>query len=48
MGGIKMTLDERIKYAEQKLDEACQNDGDIRYWVGYIDGLRAAKRSLDG
>ena len=41
---VEMTIDERIKYAEQKLDEACQNDGDIRYWVGYIDGLKAVKR----
>ena len=45
-----MTIYERIKYAEEKKYEAIRNkdDDSIAYWVGYIDGLIAAKRSLNG
>lgn len=45
-----MTIEERIKYAEAKRNEAiCNDHADcITYWNGYIDGLKAAKRSLDG
>lgn len=45
-----MTIDERIKYAEDKRDEAMDSEewDNARYWVGYIDGLYAAKRSLEG
>ena len=45
-----MTIDERIEYAEEKLIECIRNDEDhsVSYWRGYVDGLKAAKRSLDG
>lgn len=46
-----MTIDERIKYAEKKLDRCIRNNEDdctLSYWRGYIDGLKGAKRSLDG
>lgn len=46
-----MTIDERIKYAEEKLDECIRNNEEDHvwsYWRGYIDGLKGAKRSLDG
>ena len=47
---VAMTFDERIMYAEEKKYEAIRNkdDDSIAYWVGYIDGLIAAKRSLNG
>lgn len=38
-------------YANQKIDEACDGDADtatIRYWVGYLDGVRAAAQQLKG
>lgn len=41
-----MTIDERIKYAEDKRDEQL-SDGTIAgvtYWNGYLDGLRAVRR----
>ena len=41
-----MSIDERIKYAESRRDEAL-SDGtinDVIYWNGYIDGLKAVKR----
>ena len=43
-----MSIDERIKYAEAKRDEAFSNGSinDIVYWKGYIDGLKAVK--IDG
>ena len=37
-------INELICYAENKRDEAVaqgEDIADIRYWVGYIDGLRA-------
>lgn len=37
-----------IEYAQRRLDEACMNGEDaatIRYWVGYLDALRAVERS---
>ena len=38
-----MTIDERIKYAEQKRDEAFSNDSvqNLCYWDGYIAALKA-------
>lgn len=43
-------LNELICYAENKRDEAAENNPDdvasIRYWVGYIDGLEAVKRMM--
>lgn len=46
-----MTIDERIKYAEEKLAECIRNNEEacnLYYWHGYMAGLKAAKRSLDG
>lgn len=40
-----MTIQERIKYAEDKRSEAF-SDGtlqDLTYWNGYIDALKAVK-----
>lgn len=37
-----------IEYAQRRLDEACRNEEDaltIRYWVGYLDALKAVERS---
>lgn len=36
-----MTLNERIKYAEGRRDQAIENDKaeDILFWRGYIQGL---------
>ena len=38
-----MTIDERIKYAEQKRDEAFSNGSlqSLCYWDGYIAALKA-------
>lgn len=49
-GGMMMELLERLNYAEMKLDEARQRRDDIdkEYWLGYIDGLRAAMRKDGG
>lgn len=36
-----------IEYAKRRLDEACRNGEDaatIRYWVGYLDALKAVER----
>ncbi len=40
-----MTIEERIKYAEQKRDEAFSNDSlqSLCYWDGYIAALKAVK-----
>lgn len=41
-------MDKLKEYAKRRLDEACRNDEDaatIRYWVGYLDALRAVERS---
>jgi hypothetical protein len=45
-----MTIDERIKYAEKKRNEAICNDcmDSVTYWNGYIDGLKAAQRDANG
>lgn len=41
-----MNIDERIKYAEGKRDEAVTNGtlNDVVYWNGYVDGIKAIKR----
>lgn len=41
-----MTLEERIKYATQKRDEALSysTTHDLVYWHGYLDALRAVRR----
>lgn len=45
-------LNELICYAENKRDEAAENNPDdvatIRYWVGYLDGVRAVERKVEG
>lgn len=36
-----------IEYAQRRLDEACRSGEDaatIRYWVGYLDALKAVER----
>lgn len=40
-----MTLEERIKYAEQKRDEAFSNGSlqSLCYWDGYLDALKVVK-----
>lgn len=43
-------FDELISYAEYKLNESVTQREDvttIRYWAGYADGLRAAKREME-
>jgi hypothetical protein len=44
-----MTLDERIAYAIKKRDESIRNDASYaaNYWSGYIDALRAVKKSTE-
>ena len=44
-----MTIDERIKYAEQKRDEAFSNGSlqSICYWDGYIAALKSVKEDHD-
>ena len=42
-----MTLKERMDWTEKKIDESCKQGEDtmnIRYWVGYLDGLMACLR----
>lgn len=42
-------MNELIEYAERRLDEAIRNDEDndtITYWRGYLDGLRAVRRTM--
>ena len=36
-------------FAQKRLDDSCKNsnDYDIRYWVGYIDGLNALQKRMD-
>lgn len=36
-------------FAQKRLDDSCENgsDYDVRYWVGYIDGLNALRKKLD-
>ena len=38
------------EFAQKRLDDSCRNDDDydIRYWVGYIDGLNALQKRMDG
>lgn len=40
-----MTIEERIKYAEQKRDEAFSNESlqSLCYWDGYLAALRAVE-----
>lgn len=43
-------FDELISYAEFKIEECVRQGEDvttIRYWAGYADGLRAAKRNKE-
>lgn len=42
-----MTIDERIKYAEQKRDEAFSNGSlqSLCYWDGYLAALKAVKEA---
>ena len=52
VGGKKMNKDyTKLKdFAQKRLDDSCRNDDDydIRYWVGYIDGLNALQKRMDG
>lgn len=42
-----MSIDERIKYAEGRRDEAVGNGSinDVLYWKGYVDGLKSVKEN---
>lgn len=35
-------------FAQKRLDDSCKNgnDDDVRYWIGYIDGLNALHKEL--
>lgn len=37
-------------FAQKRLDDSCENDcnNDVRYWVGYIDGLNALHKKIGG
>ena len=37
-------------FAQKRLDDSCKNDNDydVRYWIGYIDGLNALYKKIDG
>ena len=37
-------------FAQKRLDDSCRSDDDydIRYWVGYIDGLNALHKKTVG
>ena len=37
-------------FAQKSLDDSCKNsnDYDVRYWVGYIDGLNALHKKMEG
>jgi hypothetical protein len=37
-------------FAKKRLDDSCgnSNDYDVRYWVGYIDGLNALHKKIGG
>ena len=39
-------MEDRLKYAKDKLEEACRGDNlnDILYWRGYVDGVAAMVR----
>lgn len=42
-----MVLSSLIEYAQRRLDEACRTGEDaatIRYWVGYLNALKAVER----
>ena len=44
-------IEELLEYAKTRLNEACKNDEPIetiRYWVGYLDALRAVERKEKG
>lgn len=45
-----MTIKERIKYAEQKRDDAFSNGTiqSLTYWNGYIDALKAVSEDMKG
>lgn len=42
-------MKELIEYAQRRLDDACKNGTyeDCRYWAGYLDGAKTAKRKAD-
>lgn len=42
-------MEELIEYAQRRLDDACKNGTyeDCRYWAGYLDCAKAAKRKVD-
>lgn len=43
-------MENLLKFAERRRDYEAAHDGDIcdiRYWVGYIDGVRAAMRKAE-
>jgi hypothetical protein len=44
-----MSIEERIKYAESKRDEALDNGtfSDVIHWNGYIEGIKAVQRDLN-
>ncbi len=44
-----MSIEERLKYAEAKLEEVISNGtiAEVTYWNGYIDGIRAVKRDME-
>lgn len=42
-------MEELIEFAEKRLNEAAEQYEPIavtQYWVGYLDGLRAAQRDI--
>ena len=43
-----MTIEERIKHAEKRKEEAFSNGklGDITYWTGYIDAVTAVAEDI--
>lgn len=42
-------MEELIEYAKRRWDDSCKNGTyeDCRYWAGYFDGAKAAKRKSD-
>jgi len=44
----KKRFDRLLDYAEKRRDDPDASDADIRYWAGYIDGLRAMMKGSGG
>lgn len=44
-----MTIEERIKYAEERRDDALSNGtiNNVVYWNGYLDGLKEVQKGAD-